>query len=304
MNEQEAVAALQAAAREDGFDTSEDAKIAAAAPPSQEQVAQATPEEGQVEEGTTEAAAEDTFTRLDPNSLPQDVRPYYDSMLADYRRKTQEVAEQRRAYEAIEQYGGAEVAQQALEWVASLQNPENAMALHRELSAALQAQGYTLAQADAAASQEVQRQASAEVDDEFDTVRDPRVDELQQELQAMRQWRAEQEQRQLSLAMASEYDRQEAEVIRNNPNYDDEDLENVYNLSYATGGNLLKADQLYKGLQSKVLAGYISQKQAVPDSIAGVPATAAADQPVAVTDLNDPKLDAMVRQFLAQNAQQ
>lgn len=302
MNEQEAVNALVEAAREEGIDTSEDAKIAAARAAAPEQAAPAAPEEGAQPEGTT--SAEDTFTRLDPNSLPQDVRPYYDSMLADYRRKTQEVAEQRRNYEAIEQYGGPEVAQQALEWVASLQNPDNALALHRELTQALTAQGIPLGEAQAAATQEVANRQAAEVGDEFEPVRDPRFDAVQQELEAMKQWRAEQEHRQMSLAMAAEYDRQEAEVIRNNPNYDDEDLENVFNLAYATGGNLLKADQLYKGLQSKVLAGYISQKQSVPDSISGVPAGAAAQQPVAVTDLNDPKLDQMVRQFIAQEGVQ
>lgn len=303
MNEREAVEALQGAAREEGMDTSEDAKVAALRAEAPEQAPQSTPEAGEQPEGTTEAAAEDTFTRLDPNSLPDEVRPYYASMLADYRRKTQEVAETRRNYEAIEQYGGPEVAQQALEWVASLQNPDNALALHRELTSALTAQGIPLGEAQAAAGAEVERRAAAEVDDEFDTVRDPRVDTLMQELEEQKTWRAEQEHRQMSLAMASEYDRQEAEVIRNNPNYDDEDLEAVYNLSYATGGNLLKADQLYKGLQSKTLSGYISQKESVPDGIQGVPAGAAAQQPVAVTDLNDPKLERMVREFIAQSGQ-
>lgn len=34
-----------------------------------------------------------SFTNLDPNTLPPEVRSFYDSMLADYRRKTEEVAE-------------------------------------------------------------------------------------------------------------------------------------------------------------------------------------------------------------------
>lgn len=301
MDEREAVDALLSAAREDGIDTSEDAKIAAARA-TQEQVETATPEEGQEAEGTTEAAAEDTFARLDPNSLPNEVRPYYDSMLADYRRKTQELAEQRRNYEALEQYGGAEVAAQALDWVASLQNPDNALALHRELTQALTAQGIPLGEAQAAAGAEVTRRAAEEDVDDFETVRDPRVDELQGELEAMRQWRAEQEHKQMSVAMAAEYDRQEAQLVREN-GYDDEQLEAIYNLSFATGGNLLAADRLYKGIQSQVLSGYLSQKESVPDSIAGVPATGAAQQPVAVTDLNDPNLDRAVREFIAQNAQ-
>lgn len=301
MDEREAVDALLNAAREDGIDTSEDAKIAEARA-GQEQVETATPEEGQETEGTTEAAAEDTFARLDPNSLPNEVRPYYDSMLADYRRKTQELAEHRRNYEALEQYGGAEVATQALDWVASLQNPDNALALHRELTAALTAQGISLDEAQAAASAEVTRQAQAEDVDDFETVRDPRVDTLMQELEAQKQWRAEQEHKQMSVAMAAEYDRQEATLVREN-GYNDEQLEAIYNLSFATGGNLLAADRLYKGIQSQVLSGYLEQKGNVPDSIAGVSATGSAQQPVAVTDLNDPALDRQVREFIAQNTQ-
>lgn len=301
MDEREAVDALVAASREEGIDTSEDAKIAEARE-QHEQVETATPEAGQVEEGTTEAAAEDTFARLDPNSLPNEVRPYYDSMLADYRRKTQELAEQRRNYEAIEQYGGAEVAAQALDWVASLQNPDNALALHRELTQALTAQGHSLGEAQAAAADEVSRRAAAEDADEFEAVRDPRVDELQGELEAMRSWRAEQEHKQMSVAMAAEYDRQEASLVREN-GYGDEQLEAIYNLSFATGGNLLAADRLYKDIQSQVLSGYLEQKGNVPDSIAGVPATGSAQQPVSVTDLNDPALDRQVREFIAQNTQ-
>lgn len=301
MDEREAVEALQAAAIADGNDTSEGAKIEyARQAQSQEQAPPATPEEGQVEEGTTEAAAEDTFTRLDPNSLPNEVRPYYDSMLADYRRKTQEVAAERRNYEALEQYGGAEVATQALEWVSSLQNPDNALALHRELTSALTAQGYSLGEAQAVAAEEVSRQAAAEDVDDYEAVRDPRFDQVSQELAEMKQWRAEQEHKAMSNAMAAEYDRQEAALVRDN-GYNDEQLEAVYNLSFATGGNLFQADQLYKQIQSQILGGYISQKQSVPDSIAGVPATGGAEQPIAVTDLNDPTLDRAVREFIAQN---
>ena len=298
MDEREAVEALQNAAREEGLDTSEDAKIAAARTQAQEQAPPAAPD-APTDEGTT-SVEEDTFTKLDPASLPNEVRPYYDSMLADYRRKTQDVAAQRRDYEALEQYGGADVAVQALEWVSSLQNPDNALALHKELTSALTAQGYTLGEAQAVAADEVSRRAAAEdVEDDFEAVRDPRVDAVARELDELRSWRAEQESKQMANAMAAEYDRQEAQLMRDN-NYTDEQLEAVYNLSFSTGGNLLKADQLYKSIQSQILGGYISQKESVPDGISGVPSSGSAQQPVTVTDLNDPNLDRAVREFIAQ----
>lgn len=50
----------------------------------------------------TEAAApgESTFTSTDPNSLPPELKSKYDSMLGDYKKKTAEIAAQRREYEA------------------------------------------------------------------------------------------------------------------------------------------------------------------------------------------------------------
>lgn len=300
MTEEQAVEALLNAAREDGNDTSEEAKIAEIRSQGQEQ-APVSADEAAPTEGTTEAPADDSFTGLDPASLPQEVRPYYDSMLADYRRKTQAVAEERRGYEALEEYGGVDVARQALDWVSSLQNPENALALHNELTDALVQQGYDVGTAQAVAAQHVDQAQRDEFEDEDygASAKDPRVDELTERLARFEAFQAEQEQRQLSVAMAAEYDRQEAEIIRANPGYSDDDLEAIYNLSYATGGNLLKADQVYKGLESNILGRYLQNKSAVPDGLQGVPVHGHSEQPDKFTDLNDAKLDAAVRRFIA-----
>src|SRR5690242_10753259 len=64
-----------------------------------------TPETPATPEGeiTTEAAtdAPDSFTKLDPNSIPEEARPFYDSMLSDYTRKTQEAAPWRKLGEEL-----------------------------------------------------------------------------------------------------------------------------------------------------------------------------------------------------------
>ena len=47
----------------------------------------------------TEAQAE-AFTNIDPSKLPPELKGSYDSMLSDYRKKTAEIAQQRKDYEA------------------------------------------------------------------------------------------------------------------------------------------------------------------------------------------------------------
>ncbi len=300
MTEQQAMDALLTASREDGNDTSEEAKIANIRSQGQDQAPVST-EEAAPAEGTTEVPTEDSFTKLDPASLPEEVRPYYDSMLADYRRKTQGIADRGRDYEALEEYGGVDVARQALDWVSSLQNPDNALALHTELTSALVQQGYDVGTAQAVAAEHVTQARDEELEDEDygASAKDPRVDELTARLAKFEEFQAEQEARSMSVAMAAEYDRQEAELIRNNPAYTDEDLEAIYNLSYATGGNLLKADQVYKGVESNILGRYLANKSSIPDGIGGVPVHGHSEQPDKFTELNDSKLDAAVRRFIA-----
>jgi len=45
---------------------------------------------------------QDSFTKLDINSLPPELKETYNSMLSDYRRKTEEIANQRKGFETKE----------------------------------------------------------------------------------------------------------------------------------------------------------------------------------------------------------
>jgi hypothetical protein len=266
-------------------------------PEPNEQVADDSPES---EEVTEEQPIEDSFTGFDPDSLPDDLKPIYRSLQGDYTRKTQELAERGRTYDTLEEYGGVETAAQAMEWLASLQNPENALQLHSELTQALQAQGYSVGEAEQEAARQVQA-AREEEADEFDLegAHDPRVDQLQQKIEELETYREEEQERNLQLALSAEYDRQEAELLRNNPDWNDEDLENVYSLSFSTGGNLLKAAEIYEGLQSHVLGRYLEQKKQVPGN--PVPASGPADTPTSYKRLDDPGLEKALNEFLAQH---
>lgn len=245
-----------------------------------------------------EQPEEDSFTGLNPTELPPELRPYYDSMLADYRRKTQGVAEQRRQYEALDEFGGVETATQALEWISSLQNPENALELHRELTAALQEQGYTLEQAKEEASRQVEQAQEEEDEFSLEGTRDPRVDELTKKIEELDRYREEEQERNLEMMMAAQYERDEAELISANPEYKEEDIENVYKLAFATGGNLKQADELYKGIQSHLLGRYIEEKQRAPAG--SVRGSGPAETPVQYKTLDDPKLMKDVMDFVNQ----
>lgn len=50
----------------------------------------------------TNTTVDTTFTGIDPEALPEDLKPIYKSMLSDYTKKTQELAERTRSLEAGE----------------------------------------------------------------------------------------------------------------------------------------------------------------------------------------------------------
>lgn len=54
--------------------------------------------------GTPEGGEAQGFTSVDPSSLPEQLQPIYKQMQADYTRKTQEIAETRKAAEAYQRF--------------------------------------------------------------------------------------------------------------------------------------------------------------------------------------------------------
>jgi len=300
MTEQEAVEALQAAAAEDGLDSSQsrdfrEAQAEVARERSGDTASEQadTSSETATDEGTTE---EDSFLqRLDPNELPPELLPYYKSMQGDYTRTKQELAEQGRQFEALEQYGGVETATQALEWIAGLENPDNAKALYMDLRDALTERGIPLEEASQMAAEGV-----AEAQDDFGVDEsDPRYSQLEQKFNQLEQAMAEREEREYQLYLKAELDRQEAEVIRNNPDYTDDDMEDIMKLAYATNADLLAAADVYNTIQQRTIGNYIDRKGKVAN-VTDLPATASSDEQERISDLNDPRLEKIVNRYLAE----
>lgn len=217
-------------------------------------------------------------TRIDPNQLDlsPEARQYVEQrereMQADYTRKTQELAEQRRE------------AEQALEFINALNtDPNFALQVHQTLSQTLQAQGYSVAQADALAAQQMQGE-----EDPYGYEDDPYMAKIQE----LEQWKHQQEQRIAEAEAAARIDSQLAVIRQQNPNFDDNDLRDIISMGFAFNGDLLKSAEAFKSINQRSVERYMAQKAQVPASLNQPTATGHAETaPEGFKGLNDPNLE-------------
>lgn len=217
-----------------------------------EQATAAPETQAQVDQGAT---PEDTsFTSIDPNTLPEELKPIYKSLQGAFTRKTQEIAELRKQYDGLD----VGQARQALEFAQRLSNdPQFAYQVHERLSQSLQSQGYTPAQASQMASQQMT--------DEYEDDDEPAVPaHIEQQLAQLSEWQQRVEDERLQTYLANELQRQEMAIRQSNPEYTDTDFEAIYQLSYATNGDLTVAHDVYSSMQERFLSGYLSRKEAAP----------------------------------------
>ena len=236
--------------------------------PAEEPAEPVTPE-GESQAATPEPPAdapaeEDSFTKLDPNTLPEELLPYYKSLQADYTRKRQEAAEHAKLFESL---GDPEEARVAVELLQSLGTPEGALSFHQLLSQQLQSLGYTPAQAEHMAAQQTAEQVAPtpSYDDDPEAALKFELDQARGEIQSLREeWLNERElaqQEQQYYALAGEIARQEAMVREDNPHYTDQDINAIYALAPGTGGNLVSAQQQYESFVSDRITRLLNSKQ-------------------------------------------
>jgi hypothetical protein len=230
--------------------------------------------EQQGEVATPEApATEDSFTKLDPSTIPAELRPYYDSMQADYTRKTQEAA----PYRKLAEETGLDVdgLRSSAELYSALQDPTQIVEFHKELTDALVAQGLSPAQAAQAATEHV---TSTVAGGEEDLSLDPeerRVQELTARLDRFEQaQQAEQAQRQQEARanqMLAEMNRQEMVIKEQHPDWAQEEIDATYELSAFYGGNLIEAAARFDDLMSSRIAKVLNGKGAAASNPALAP---------------------------------
>lgn len=249
----------------------------------------ATPE-GQVsEEAATEAP--DSFTKLDPNALPADIKPYYDSMLSDYTRKTQEAAPWRKLGEELG-IDSPDSFREAAELYSYLQDPNNLHLLYSSLGNVLGQGGQPQAPAPATG---YAQQVPQGPEDEFASLEDPAVAELKQQMQALTGYIQEREQAQqqeaLQWALLGEMNRQEALLKEQHPDWGDEEWGALWNLSVAYNGDLVQASNHIEAAQNAAVTRLLNGKAQAAETPGLTPLAPPREGAVVETpDYSDPEL--------------
>jgi hypothetical protein len=219
----------------------------------------------------------DSFTRLDPSTIPAEARPFYDSMQADYTRKMQEAA----PYRKLAEETGLDVdgLRNSAELYAALQDPQQIVQFHSELTDALRAQGLTQAEATAAATTHVQETLAGGEDLSSLDPEEQRIQALEARLASFEQQAAsEAEVRQNEIRAGQIIARlnQEEQLIKEqNPTWTQEDIDGSYKLAAYFGGDLVAGANAYAEITSAHLTRVLNGKGAAQNNPALAPLPAA-----------------------------
>jgi hypothetical protein len=225
-----------------------------------------------------EAQNTDLFdgTPINPDELISEhpeLAPLVKQLQGAFTQKTQAVAEQLKQIEAL---GPVEEIQQAIDLFTRINDPANWGQLYTELVDAMQQEGMTLPQAQAAASeamQEAQAAQPAQPELNLDAIEDPELAPLAQmlkaqqaELEALKREREEERLNQRAeyerQAYLGELQRQENAIRAAHPDWDDEKVLAAYQLSSFFQGNLAQGAARLEQLLGAERELYLSQKAA------------------------------------------
>lgn len=213
-------------------------------------------------------------TQINPDELPDELKPLARQLQAAFTQKTQTLAEERRQIEAL---GDPEVVQQAVDLYSRITDPTNWVQLHRELTEAMQQYGMTPAEAQATADEVVTAAAQTPIPN-LDEIDDPELAPLAKMLKAHQaeldrlkssQQTIEQDRQQEEANRAAEYQRQaflgelqrqENAIRAAHPDWSDEKIEAAYELSSFYGGNLAQGAARLEALLSQERELYLTQK--------------------------------------------
>jgi hypothetical protein len=251
-----------------------------------------------------EAEEEDFIPRADLESLLEglegDARERVVTAYKSFQRlstkQSQANAELRRAFEGVDP---AE-ARQAYEFVQNLgSDPQFAMQVHQELSAALEQAGMS----PAAASREATRQIEeTTTEGERYDLSEYEDNPFVQELNELKQWRASQEAQAAERARTEALDRQIREIEedvaklrRDNPNIDDDDMDVIYKIATSTGGDVFAAKEYFDGVRDRLVTDYVAKKKSAPRSAGGSGGAPHSEAPVEITGIDQAHLLAVER---------
>jgi hypothetical protein len=213
----------------------------------------------------------ESFTGLDPNSLPPEARPFYDSMRADYTRKAQEVAALRKQYE---DFGDVSTVKEQLEF-------------------------YRRFDSDPAFAKQVVDSLTPRLQELFPVAPEPTPDPqddkdyelppaLMERLTGVERQLAEANEERQAMALAQTIQRAEMAIRQDNPDYKDSDISKMYDLLHVTNGDLFAAQKWYDETRREILASYVQAKQEVPAGVQPVQTpTPHAETPHVISTMED-----------------
>jgi hypothetical protein len=196
-------------------------------------------------------------------------------MQGDYTRKMQEAA----PFRQLGNETGLDVdgLRNAAELYSALQDPNQLVQFHGELTAALQAQGLSPAEATAAATQHVTEVAAGGSGTQGEWV-DPEEQRFQglesriaQFEQAQAQQQANAEAERMQMALVGEMNRQESLVREQHPDWTQNDIDAIYELAPFYGGMLTDAANRYDEIVSDRVTRILNGKGAVASNPAHAP---------------------------------
>lgn len=236
------------------------------------------PEVGQptetVVEQPTGVTDTDTFTGIDPNSLPPELQSIYKSMQADYTRKSQETSPWRKIGEDLSV--DPESTRQAVEFIQRINtDPEAAIAFHNQLTQNLSQHGFLDNEdyyEDEPENNAVEEGWDGDEDEDIPTHVSERLDRLDN-------WITDQEQAAYDASIMNEIEREESYIRQNNPDYGDKEIELIYSLAPSTQGNLIEAEKQFKNFKQHLLTNYVAKKGSVNPGLTSPGVTGTAEAP-------------------------
>jgi hypothetical protein len=218
--------------------------------------------------------------QFNPDTLPPELQPAWKQLQAAFTKRTQEVAAERSQIEAL---GSVEEIQQAVELVSRISDPQNWVQLHGELTEAMREAGLTPAEAQAAAT-EVMQQTSPDTPGLDGFADDPELAPLAQmlketraELDAFKQERDQErmnaEAERQHIQYLTELQKQEAVIRESHPQWGDDKIEAVYEMSSFYGGNLAQAASRLDALLNAERELYLNQKSGAMTDSTRTPST-------------------------------
>ncbi len=215
---------------------------------------------------------------IDPMTLPPELQAIYRNMQSHFTRTQQSLREKEASLDGL----NVEEARGALEFVNALNtDPQYAMAVHAELTQALQSAGMSPAEAHQAAAEAISNESEYSDNTEYGSV----PPDVLQRLERAEQFMQTQEEAQMRASYESELTRQEMAIRQGHPEWDDADISTVYGLAYSHGGDLHAAADAYVAEQARWATRFLASKSSVPSGQPG--ATSHGESPVeAPADMN------------------